>query len=74
MHVPGELYDVPLEVIRDEFIPAEPDELEPGVVSLDNGEAALAVFLRKEARDMHGLVDISDAGGWRAYRQSGQAT
>jgi hypothetical protein len=32
--VPGELYDVPLTVIRDRFIPAEPAELELGVIEL----------------------------------------
>ena len=36
--VPGELYDVPLDVIRDRFIPAEPAELELSVIELDDGE------------------------------------
>ena len=36
--VPGELYDVPLDVIRDRFIPAEPPELELSVIELDDGE------------------------------------
>ena len=67
--VEGELYDVPLEVIRDRFVPAEPPELELGVVELDDGGAALVVLLREVARTAgDGLVDISDHGGWRAYR------
>jgi hypothetical protein len=67
--VEGELYDVPLEVIRDRFIPAEPPELELGVVELDDGRAALVVLLRDDAYQVgEGLIDISEHGGWRAYR------
>jgi len=66
--VPGELVELPLEAVRDEFLPVEPPELELGVVELDDGSASLAVVLRP---DVHargtGLVDISDHGGWRAY-------
>lgn len=70
--VPGELYEVPLQVIRDSFIPAEPPELELGVVELADASAALAVVLRRE---MHGspiLVDISTSGGWRSYRDGSE--
>jgi gamma-glutamylcyclotransferase (GGCT)/AIG2-like uncharacterized protein YtfP len=66
--VPGELYDVPLTVIRDQFIPAEPAELELGVIELADGDSALAVVLRREVLATPELVDISDRGGWRAYR------
>ena len=66
--VPGELIELPLEAVRDEFLPVEPPELELGVVELAGGSASLAVILRP---DVHargtGLVDISDYGGWRAY-------
>lgn len=66
--VPGELVELPLEAVRDEFLPVEPPELELGVIELDDGSASLAVVLRPEvhARET-GLVDISDAGGWRAW-------
>lgn len=71
--VEGELYDVPLEVIRDRFIPAEPPELELGVVELDDGGSALVVVLRAEAhRSGAGLTDISAHGGWRAYRAANE--
>ena len=67
--VPGELYDVPLDVVRDRFVPAEPPELELSVIELDDGASAVAVVLREVAyRAGAGLTDISDAGGWRAYR------
>ena len=68
--VEGELYDVPLDVIRDAFIPAEPPELELSVVELEDGGSALVVVLRA---DVHaagdGLKDISAHGGWRAYKE-----
>ena len=67
--IDGELYEVPLEVIRDSFMPAEPPELELGVLELADGGSALVVLLRRsvyEAGD--GLIDISRYGGWRAYR------
>ena len=67
--IEGELYEVPLEVIRDRFIPAEPPELELGVLELDDGGSALVVLMRKAAVESgEGLTDISDYGGWRAYR------
>jgi hypothetical protein len=66
--VPGELVELPLEAVRDEFLPVEPPELELGVVELADGSAALAVLLRA---DVHargaGLLDISHHGGWRRY-------
>jgi len=68
--IEGELYDVPLDVIRDAFIPAEPPELELSVVELEDGGSALVVVLRA---DVHaagdGLKDISAHGGWRAYKE-----
>lgn len=71
VRVEGELYEVPLEAIRDSFMPAEPPELELGVLELADGGSALVVLLRRsvyEAGD--GLIDISGHGGWRAYRAS----
>lgn len=64
--VRGELFDVPLEVIRDRFLPAEPPELELGVIELDDGTATLSMVLREGERDLH--ADITDHGGWRTYR------
>ena len=66
--VPGELIELPLAAVRDEFLPMEPPELELGVVELADGAAALAVVLRPDVHGRgSGLVDISDYGGWRAY-------
>ena len=71
--VPGELYDVPLTVVRDAFVPAEPPELELGVVELADGSAALAVVLRAGVLGSPELVDISAAGGWRSHRATAGA-
>jgi glycerate kinase len=69
--IAGELYDVPLDVIRDRFIPAEPPELELSVVELDDGSSALVVLVRANIYESgEGLKDISEYGGWRAYRAS----
>jgi hypothetical protein len=69
--IEGKLYDVPLHVIRDRFVPAEPPELELGVLELEDGGSALVVLMRKEAVESgDGLTDISEYGGWRAYRAS----
>jgi hypothetical protein len=69
--VPGELYDVPLDVIRDRFIPAEPPELELSVVELDDGSSALVVMLREGVHAAGvGLKDVSEHGSWRAYKGS----
>ncbi len=66
--VPGELYDIPLEVLRDSFLPHEPAELELGVVELGDGGAALCMMLRSGEGGRH--REITQYGGWRAYRAS----
>lgn len=64
----GELYDVSLDVVRDRFLPDEPAELELGVVELADGSSALSMVLRRSEVGTH--RDISEHGGWRAYRES----
>ena len=66
--IDGELYDVPLDVVRDRFLPHEPAELELGVVELADGTSALSMVLRRSEVGRH--KDISEHGGWRKYRES----
>jgi gamma-glutamylcyclotransferase (GGCT)/AIG2-like uncharacterized protein YtfP len=66
--VAGEVYEVPLAVLRDHLLPAEPSELELGIVELDNGAAALGMVLRRAFARPGDLVDISAVGDWRKYR------
>ena len=68
--VAGEVYDVPLEVLLHHLLPAEPPELELGIIELDDGTACLATVLRREYTRAAQLVDISSFGDWRAYLQS----
>jgi hypothetical protein len=65
--VVGEVYDLPLSVLRDHLIPAEPPELELGVIELEDGGSALATVLRESVVDSPELKDITDIGDWRAY-------
>lgn len=65
--VVGEVYDVPLATLRDSLLPAEPPELELGVIELDDGTACLATVLRAEFGGTGELTDISAVGDWRAY-------
>ena len=70
--VAGELYDLPLKILRDHLVPAEPPELEIGVIELEDGSAALATVLRDAALES-GLLqsgdirDISYLGDWREF-------
>jgi len=66
--VVGELYDVPLDTLRERFIPAEPEELELSIIQLADGSSAVAVVLRRDYLDSPGLTDISELADWRAYR------
>ncbi|WP_199430339.1 allophanate hydrolase-related protein [Qaidamihabitans albus] len=68
--VHGEVYDLPLAVLREHLLPAEPAELELGVIELADGAACLATVLRASAVDDPGLVDITAHGDWRAYLAS----
>ncbi|WP_020671217.1 allophanate hydrolase-related protein [Amycolatopsis nigrescens] len=63
----GEVYDLPLTILRDHLIPAEPPELEIGVIELEDGASALATVLRDSCVGSPELVDITDYGDWRAY-------
>lgn len=65
--IAGEVYDVPLEVLRDSLLPAEPPELELGVIELADGTPSLGMVLRRPCPPLDGLTDISGYGGWRAY-------
>ncbi len=66
--VAGELYDVPWEVLRDTLLPAEPAELELGVIELSDGSGCLSMIRRKTYTEAAGLyLDISEHADWRSY-------
>jgi hypothetical protein len=66
--VRGELYEVTHEMLRQRLLPAEPPELELGVIELDDAEGSLCMRMRGHALDLPGVVDISEYDGWRSYR------
>lgn len=68
--VVGEVYDPPLEVLLHHLLPAEPPELELGVIELDDGTACLATVLRRAYAGSSDLVDISATADWRAHQAS----
>jgi gamma-glutamylcyclotransferase (GGCT)/AIG2-like uncharacterized protein YtfP len=68
--ITGELYEMPETVLRDRLLPAEPQELELGLIELIDGEEVHAMILQPErltAGDK--VVDISEFGGFRAYQR-----
>lgn len=65
--IDGEVYDTPLEMLRDHLLPSEPPELELGVIELEDGTPALAMVLRRVEHESGGHVDISRHGGWHRY-------
>jgi hypothetical protein len=71
VEVSGEVYDLPLEVLRDSLLPAEPPELELGVIELADGRPSLAMVLRREFAAHTDLKDITAFGSWRVYRGEG---
>lgn len=66
--VAGELYDVPWEVLRESLLPAEPAELELGVIELEDGSGCLSMIRRRTYHESPGLYrDISNHADWRSY-------
>jgi adenine/guanine/hypoxanthine permease len=66
MSVSGELYELDLEHLE-RLIASEPPGLGVGVVELQGGERRLGIFW-VAAELPETAVDISEYGGWRAYR------
>ncbi len=66
----GELYELPMGVLRDGLLPAEPAELELSIIELEDGSASLSMVMRETELKADGVVDISTHGGWRAYMES----
>jgi hypothetical protein len=68
--IEGELYEIPEEILRNQLLPAEPAELELGTIELIDGEIVNAMLLepsRLATGDL--VVDISEFGGFRAYKR-----
>jgi hypothetical protein len=68
--VPGELYAVTYEILIEQLLPLEPDELELGCITLEDGSGSLAMVCRASSLDLPGVLDISSFGGWKNYLRS----
>ena len=65
--IPGEIYEMTTEEY--EYLLAnEPPHMYPDTVNLEGGETAIAMLYPKELVEKHNWPDISDLGGWAAYK------
>lgn len=64
----GEVYDVPMDVLRDRLLPAEPLELELGCVELADGTSSFAMVVRRSHTSHDQLFDITEEGSWTDYK------
>ncbi|GAB0105725.1 gamma-glutamylcyclotransferase [Nocardia sp. JMUB6875] len=67
--ISGELFDVPMEVLRNRLLPAKSPKLELGVIALDDNRSVLSMMLRRPTLSDPELVDITDFGSWQSYRE-----
>ena len=68
--ITGELYELTEAMLFDGLLPEEPPELELGTIELIDGSIVCSMHLQPEriGPGQH-AVDISELGGWRAYRR-----
>ena len=67
--IPGEVYEMTKE--QYEYLLAnEPPHMYPATVNLAEGEQAIAMLYPKELVEKYNWRDISDFGGWAAYKNS----
>lgn len=67
--IPGELYAMNREQF-DHLNTNEPPHMYPESISLANGDTAVAFLYPKALIDENGWPDISDYGGWAAYKSA----
>ena len=65
--IPGELYRLTAEQY-DYLLETEPPHMYPAEVTLDGGGSAIAMLYPQALIEEHGWPDISDCGGWAAYK------
>ena len=65
--IPGELYELTAEQYE-YLVSTEPPNMYPAEVALDGGGSAIAMLYPKALIDEHNWPDISNIGGWAAYK------
>ncbi|MGW0247523.1 allophanate hydrolase-related protein [Nocardia goodfellowii] len=67
--ISGELFDISLDVLREKLLPAEPPELELGVIELQDNRSVLSMVMRKPPTSYPELKDITEIGSWKKYKK-----
>jgi gamma-glutamylaminecyclotransferase len=65
--IPGEVYDVTLADF-DALAASEPPHMYPSDIVMADGEVLTAFLYPQALIEEHGWPDISDLGGWAAYK------
>ena len=71
--IPGELYDLTAEQY-DHLVSTEPPHMYPAEVELDDGGVAIAMLYPQKLIEEQDWPDISDYGGWAAYKAQSPST
>ena len=69
MSIPGEVYEM-TESQYEYLLANEPPHMYPATVYLENSSEAIAMLYPQELIEQHGWEDISEFGGWAAYKSS----
>ncbi|KAM3098652.1 gamma-glutamylcyclotransferase [Phormidesmis sp. 146-35] len=66
--IPGEVYELTI-AQYDYLVSTEPPNMYPGDVILEDGEVLTAMLYPRDLVEKYQWVDISDLGGWAAYKK-----
>lgn len=66
--IPGELYELTAQQY-DYLVSTEPPDMYPEAVALDDGGSAIAMLYPQKLIEENGYPDISEIGGWAAYKK-----
>ena len=67
--IPGEVYELTPQQYKN-LMDGEPPDLYEGRVMLEDGEVISAMLYPRELIEQHNWLDISNFGGWAAYKQA----
>lgn len=68
--IPGELYELTAEQYE-YLVSTEPPDMYPADVEIAGGGQAIAMLYPQKLIEKNGYPDISDIGGWAAYKAQG---
>jgi hypothetical protein len=69
--IPGEVYELTSQQYKN-LMDGEPPDLYEGRVMLEDGEVISAMLYPRELIEQHNWPDVSNFGGWVAYKQTSQ--